>query len=227
MRVRIGTLLLAVATLAPAQQHVTFPLSTSNAIQLQADLYGTGTRAVLLAHGVRFHKESWQPQALALQHSGFLVLALSFRGDRLNPDGSPGSFGTDPENAQDILAAVAYLQHQGVRQISAVGASFGGDAVGNAAAESPPGTFHRIVFLAAGGGDHPEKVLSPKLFILARDDRSGSGPRLPEISAHYARAPQPKRLVLLDGAAHAQFLFSADQGPRLLKEITDFLNARP
>ena len=217
---------------ANAQRLVTFPLSTQpsqNPPQIQADLYGQGNRAIILAHGGRFGKESWKPQAQALANSGFLVLALRFRGDRPNPDGTPGSFGSDAENTEDVLAAVAYLHSIGAKSISAIGGSFGGDAVGNADTQSPPGTpdtpgiFDRIVILASEGGDAPEKLTGRKLFILARDDRSGDGLRLPGITNHYERAPQPKKLVILEGSAHAQYLFDTPQGPRLLEEILHFL----
>jgi hypothetical protein len=100
----------------------------------------------------------------------------------------------------------------------------GGDAVGEADARSTPGTIARIVFLGSSGGDVPEKLSGRKLFIVARNDRSGSGLRLPEISRNYARAPQPKKLVILEGSAHAQFLFDTNQGPPLLNEILRFLS---
>jgi dienelactone hydrolase len=210
------------ATHSNAQRLVTFPLSTQpsqNPPQLQADLYGQGNRAVILAHGGRFGKESWKPQAQVLANAGFLVLALRFRGDRLNPDGTTGAFGSYPDNAQDVLAAVAYLHSIGAKSISPIGGSLGG----NADAQSPPGTFDRIVILAAEGGDAPEKLTGRKLFILARDDRSGDGPRLPGITRSYEKAKEPKKLVLLEGSAHAQYLFDTDQGPRLLSEILHFL----
>ena len=206
-----------------AQREVSFPLP-GQTIQIHGDLYGHGPRAVILAHGGRFHKESWKPQALALANAGFTVLSVGFRGDGLNPDGSPGTSGTDVDNAADVLAAVAYLRSIGAKSISAVGGSLGGEAVGNADAQSPPGTFDRIVLLASEGGDAPEKLTGRKLFILARNDVGGDGPRLPGIRSHYEKAAQPKKLVILDGTAHAQFIFGTDQGPRLLNEILHFLN---
>ena len=222
LRFLLGPILLLSSNCLFAQHEVTFPLS-GQPVQIHGDLYGHGTRAVILAHGGRFGKESWKPQAQVLANSGFLVLALRFRGDRTNPDGTTGDFGSYPDNAEDVLAAVAYLRSIGAKTISAVGGSLGGDAVGNADAQSPPGTFDRIVILAAEGGDAPEKLTGRKLFILARDDSNGSGPRLPGITSHYEKAPQPKKLVLLDGSAHAQFLFDTPQGPRLLEEILHFL----
>jgi dienelactone hydrolase len=206
------------------QRLVTFPLQ-GKPVEIQADLYGSGTRGVVLAHGGRFHKESWKKQAQALADAGFLVLAVRFRGDAFNPDGSPDSSGSTADNAADVLAAVSYLHRSGAKTVSAVGASLGGDAVGEADAQSKPGNIARIVLLGSSGGDHPEKLSGRKLFIVARDDRSGSGLRLPEISSNYEKTPQPKKLVILKGSAHAQYLFDTDQGPRLLSEILRFLSA--
>ena len=206
------------------QRLVTFPLQ-GKPVEIQADLYGSGTRGVVLAHGGRFHKESWKKQAQALADAGFLVLAVRFRGDAFNPDGSPDSSGSTADNAADVLAAVSYLHRSGAKTVSAVGASLGGDAVGEADAQSKPGNIARIVLLGSSGGDHPEKLSGRKLFIVARDDRSGSGLRLPEISSNYEKTPQPKKLVILEGSAHAQYLFDTDQGPRLLSEVLRFHSA--
>ena len=205
------------------QRLVTFPLPGQQG-EVQADLYGNGTRSVILAHGGPFNKESWKKQAQTLADSGFLVLAIRFRGDAANPDGSPGSFGSTPDNAADVLAAVSYLYRAGAKTVSAVGASMGGDSVGEADAQSEPGSIARIVLLGSSGGDAPEKLNGRKLFIVARDDKSGSGLRLPEISSNYEKAPEPKKLVILKGSAHAQYLFETDQGPRVMKEILRFLS---
>lgn len=102
------------------QRSVTFPLLRHPG-EIQADLYGSGVRGVILAHGGRFNKESWKKQAQVFANAGFLVLAIRFRGDASNPDRSPGSFGSDADNAADVLAAVSYLHRAGVKTISAVG----------------------------------------------------------------------------------------------------------
>ena len=48
-------------------------------------------------------------------------------------------------------------------------------------------------------------------FITSRDDPSASGaPRLVKIRDQYERAPDPKELVILEGSAHAQFIFETD-----------------
>lgn len=216
-----GTCTLAAAG-APGPRHVSFP--TQDGGLVHADVYGDGARGVVLAHGARFDKESWEKQALALAGEGLRVLALDFRG--YGDSTGPGQ--ADPMTAPlryDVLAAVRWLKADGAKTVSAVGASMGGWAVGEAALAAP-GEIERIVFLASWPERHSPigELKGRKLFITARDDRDGTGAlRLPNIRAAFERAPEPKRLVLLDGSAHAQFLFETAQGERLLREIGKFL----
>jgi pimeloyl-ACP methyl ester carboxylesterase len=208
------------AGLIPAQEAVTY--AAPDGYRLHADLYGKGDRAVVLAHGGRFTKESWRKQAKILADAGFRVLAIDFRGY-----GQSWELGTETEDWKhypDVLAAVRYLHNAGAKSVSVVGASMGGDAAGDASAASNPGEIDRIVFLGSQGGDSPERMKGRKLFIVSRDDESGDGPRLPGITEHYRKAPDPKKLVILEGSAHAQFIFDTDQGPRLLQEILRFLS---
>jgi hypothetical protein len=63
------------------------------------------------------------------------------------------------------------------------------------------------------------------LFIIAREDRgSGDILRLPKIQESFERSPEPKKLIILEGSAHAQFLFGTNQGERLMKELLGFLS---
>jgi hypothetical protein len=100
----------------------------------------------------------------------------------------------------------------------------GGSALAEADSMSKAGEFDRIVLLASYA-DKPATLKGRKLFIVARDDARESGPRLPQILDSYAKAPQPKELVILEGSAHAQYLFDTNQGPRLMKEMLRFLTA--
>ncbi len=190
---------------AIAQQTVGFPLNQA-AGEVEGDLYGSGTHGVVLAHGGRFNKESWRKQAEAIAAAGFRVLAVRFRGDAFNPDGSPSTEGSDADNADDVLAGIAYLRQTGAGTIAVVGASLGGDAAGLANSRLPGGV-DRIVFLGSSGGEFPDRLGGRKLFIVARDDRNSEGPRLPRIRASYAQAREPKQLLVVAGSAHAQFLF--------------------
>lgn len=217
-----GVLILLPACLASGQQSVTFPVPGGRG-QISADLYGSGPNYVILAHGGRFAKESWKKQAEVLAASGLAALAIRFRGDAVYPDGSPNATGSTEDNAADVSAAVTYLHGRGATAVSAVGASLGGDAVGEADANLGPGKLARIVILASPGGSHPEKLNGRKLFIVARNDSNGSGPRLPGIRTNFERAREPKKLVIVDGSAHAQFVFDTQVGSRVMDEILRFL----
>ncbi|MGA7240073.1 MAG: hypothetical protein WBY44_30605, partial [Bryobacteraceae bacterium] len=81
----------------------------------------------------------------------------------------------------------------------------------------------RIVLLGAAPNLSAEKLQSRVLFIVARDDANDAGLRLQDIRAQYEKAPQPKELIVLDGSAHAQFLFQTEQGDRVMREILRFL----
>lgn len=221
---------LFLASLAKAQQPLT--LSTEDGAQLSANLYPTEHptgRAVVLAHGGQFHKESWTPQAHVLTAAGYEVLAFDFRG--FGASHGPGEKDFDHAPFQlDILAAVRYLRTHGAKSVSVIGGSFGGAAAGDACIDSHPGEplekIDRIIMLGAAPNQPADKLKCPALFLVARNDTSGDGPRLPGIQAQYNRTPQPKQLIILDGSAHAQFLFQTDQGPRVLHEILHFLNTK-
>jgi len=109
--------------------------------------------------------------------------------------------------------------------VSLVGASMGASAAARALAEAGPGEVDRLVLLAAAPDAPPEKLTVRKLFIVARDDASAAGPRLPGIRDAYEKTPGPKQLIIVDGSAHAQFLFETDQGERVIRAILRFLSA--
>jgi pimeloyl-ACP methyl ester carboxylesterase len=212
---------LVLTKLAVAQQTISFP--TQDGGRICADLYGKGERAVVLAHGGRFYKESWRDQARVLVSAGFRVLAIDFRGFGCSSGPGQSDFDNAPfEN--DVLAAVRYLKTHRVKTVSVVGGSFGGGAAGHASIKSVQGEIARIVFLGAAPNLSAEKLKSRTLFIVTRDDANDAGPRLPGIRAQYDKAPQPKELIVLEGSAHAQYLFQTDQGDRVMREILRFLS---
>jgi pimeloyl-ACP methyl ester carboxylesterase len=214
--------ILVLAGPVAAQELVSFPTDDGGVVY--ADLYGCGERGVVLAHGGRFTKESWAEQAQALSEAGFLTLAIDFRGRGQSRGGSGATPGDDGAY-YDVLAAVRYLHRRGAHRVSVVGASFGGGAAARASVEAASGEIDRIVLIAHSPIDEPERIKGRKLFIISRDDLSGSGtPRLPSIRDQYEHARDPKELVILDGSAHAQHMFGTDQGPRLLSEILRFLS---
>jgi len=212
------------AKAAAALKTVSFPTEDGGVVF--ADVYGASDKGIVLAHGGRFNKESWAEQARTLVAAGFEVLAIDFRG--YGKSHGPGD--KDPLDAPlqfDVLAAVRYLHNNGAKSVSIVGGSMGGGAAGDASILSQPGEIDRLVLLGAAPNCPAEKLKSPTLFIVARDDASGDGDlRLPGIRAQYEKAPQPKELIVLDGSAHAQYLFQTDQGERVMREILRFLTAK-
>jgi pimeloyl-ACP methyl ester carboxylesterase len=204
-----------------AQTTVSF--RTEDGGVVYADVYGSNERAVLLVHGGRWNKESWAKQAPVLVQAGFEVMAVDLRG--YGKSHGPGD--KDPEDApleQDVLAGVRYLHAHGAKHVSIVGGSMGGAAAGDAAIVARPGEIDRIVMLGAAPNLPAERLKSPALFIVARDDVSGSGPRLPGIQRQFDKSPEPKKLVVLEGSAHAQALFETGQGERVMREILEWLN---
>jgi hypothetical protein len=84
-----------------------------------------------------------------------------------------------------------------------------------------------LVLLGAAPNDPADKLKSSTLYIVARDDADSDGPRLPQIRKQYEKSPQPKELIVLDGSAHARFLFQTDQGERVMRENLRFLSEKP
>jgi len=217
-----AAILFAAAAASSTPEPVTFP--TSDGGVLVGDLYGTGERGLVLAHGGRFDKESWAKQAKAFAASGFRVLAFDFRG--YGKSRGPGH--ADPMSApleRDVLAAVRYLREAGARPVSIVGGSMGGSAGADAAALSDPGTIEAVVLIGSGGGRSPEKIPGRKLVIATKDDADGSATlRLPKIRASYEKMTMPKEILILDGSAHAQDIFGTPEGERVMREIIRFLS---
>lgn len=203
--------------------HVSF--STQDGGTIYADVYGKGSHAVILAHGMRFNKESWADQAKILAAKGFRVIAFDFRSYGRSSGPGQKDVWTAPLKL-DVLAAVRYARKSGAKAVSVIGASMGGWAAADADIESQPGEIDRLVLLAATVDGPPEKLKGRKLFIVSRNDVGADNqPRLAQIQAQFEKAPEPKELIVLDGSAHAQFIFQTKQSERLMREILRFLSA--
>ena len=177
-------------------------------------LYSGGPHAVVLAHGGVFDKESWREQAEALVAVGLTALAFDFRG---YGDGEP-TYGL-PGKANDVLGAIDYLDREGYERISVVGGSMG--AQFSMAASARTDRIDRLVLIAPGSkGLGAGLKAASTLFIVAERDRMRQ-----DVDREYAAAPQPKRLEVLPGSAHAQHLFATDQAATVTRLIVEFLAA--
>ncbi|MGQ0643834.1 MAG: alpha/beta hydrolase [Gemmatimonadaceae bacterium] len=217
---------IAIAMLDPAsellaQDSVSFPTQDGGVVY--AHQYGAGAHGVVLAHGGRFSKESWDQQARVLARAGFRVLAFDFRGH--GQSRGPSARDASEGRRFDVAAAVRFLRQAGATRISVVGASMGGDYAAEAA-EAEPNIMDRLVLIAAGAYTPLLRMRGRKLFIISRDDIIGENvPRFPPIREQYEKASDPKELVVLEGSAHAQLIFATAQGERLMQEILRFLSA--
>ena len=135
-----------------------------------------------------------------------MVVALDFRGYGRSTPGSQ-----DNRIDLDVLGAVAYLEDAGAREISLLGASMGGWAVGSAATQCEPEQIHKVVLLAPAPIERPEAMRAGS-FVYIVSEGEGSFRRVEE---QYDRAPEPKRLEVLTGEAHAQHVFKTDQAQTL------------
>ena len=203
---------MALAGMAAAQKHVTFP--TRDGGLVHADLYGDGERGVVLAHGAQFDKGSWAKQAAVLANAGFRALAIDFRGYGESRGGAPA------DRYLDVLAAVDYLHQAGCKTVSVLGGSMGAAAAADASTESAAGAIDRLVLLAPAPIRDPARLKGRKLFLSSRGD-----PLAPKIREQFEAAPDPKQLIWLEGSAHAQHIFATEQGERLMHEILQFLAA--
>ncbi len=191
---------------------------------IYADLYGDGKRAVVLVHGGRFNKGSWAKQAPELARAGFRVLAIDLRG--YGKSTGPGQQDIFSASLHlDVLAAVRYLKRNGATSVSLLGGSLGGGAAGDAVAYAKPGEISRLVTLA-GFWSHQrgDKINVPLLVIVTREDANSEGLRLPGIEREFAKVPAKKELVILDGSAHAQFMFDTEHSATIMKKIIKFLS---
>jgi len=207
------------AVSVPVPRLLTFP--APDGVPVSSLSWGAGSRGVVLVPGGHGVGDTWDVQASRLASSGFRVLAIDYRG----LGHSSGLAQDDAKIPLDILGAVRQLRSEGVAEVSVVGASWGGWAAGTAAV-AEPGLIDRLVFLAHSPFETPERLVGRKLFIVARDDRDGSGrPRLERIRQQYELTPAPRDLIVLEGSAHAQLLFLSSQRERLFGEMHRFLSS--
>jgi dienelactone hydrolase len=220
---------LAVGGLALASEAANEPQTvvfrTEDGGTIYGIVYGKSSHAVVLVHGGQYRKESWDAQARSLVEAGFMALAIDLRG--FGSSTGPGQ--ADPFTAPlhlDVLAAVRYLRANGAQSVSLVGASMGGWAAADAVVSAKAGEISRLVLLGTGAGNQPpERVVGPKLLIASREDRSGDGLRLPGIEKAFEKMPEPKRLLIVGGSAHAQAMFATSVGGQVTREMIRFLSS--
>jgi pimeloyl-ACP methyl ester carboxylesterase len=194
----------------------TVTLTASDGVAIEADVAGSGTVGVVLAHGLKFldGKGSFRDELLFLGSHGVTALAISFRGYPAQKI-PPITGGRD----RDLLAAVSFLEEGGCDRVFVLGSSMGGYAALRAAeALKERDAFAGMILISAGDAGGADGVACPKLFVVAEDDA-----RMHEsVTAMHRTAPEPKRLVVFKEGGHGQALF-ASHSEELLETILAFV----
>ncbi len=188
---------------------------TPDGATVEADVYGTGTHGVVLAHGKVFDKESWSDLANALSKDGLRVIAANFRGYGASegPEASDGY-------ANDVAGAVAYLRNSGCERISLLGGSMGAVAVAAAVTQGLATDIDTLILLSPRAAGSPEALhASHSLFVVSEDEDCAD-----TVRAMHAAAPGEKVLKTYSGDAHAQFLFKSPHANDLIHVISATLN---
>jgi dienelactone hydrolase len=160
-------------------------------------------RAVVLAPGSMFSKESWYFLAERLQKLGISSVAL------------------DSGSTPDLLNGVAYLQNMGVEKIAIIGASAGGAGVLSTLEEQRiDPRVDTVVLLAPAGGKPLKSKKIRKLFIVSEDDMISSSA---EVYNLFDGSADPKVYHELKGSDHAQRLFNSDLKEVVIQLIIDFI----
>jgi len=197
-----------------AWREVIFPSPDEGTVS--ADLYGSGDQGVVLAHGRIFDKQSWRPLALRLEQEGLVVLSIDFRGYGTSQTGEQeGAF------FNDVLGAITYLHDAGVKKVSVIGGSMGGGAAARASVEAKAGDIDRLILLSPVPIEHPEAIRADSILYVVSAEEG----LFEAVKSQYEKAPEPKRLKILAGAAHAQHIFRTNLGPDLTELIVEFLTA--
>jgi dienelactone hydrolase len=159
----------------------------------------------------------WLPLASELARDGLRVAVFAY---------------ADPGSAdEEVLAVARALRTSGARSVALVGASIGGRAVIQAAAQSS-GTVAAAVSLSAerSVGRLPEilpfarRVRVPSLYIGSREDAYTTFGRETR-QFHRVTPARVNRILLVPGGDHGVDLLSDASGPRVRAAIVDFLDA--
>lgn len=189
---------------------------TEDSEDLWGSIFGDGEIAVILSHMRGRNQTSWFPFARLASTSGYKVMTFDFRG-------YGKSTGTrDTRMDRDLEAAVAYVRAKGAKQVILIGASMGGTAAIEVAAEidvqgvaalSPPTSFGRINALGA-----VSSMLIPLLLIVAEND-----PPFTSSAREIETAAAATQFLELPGQEHGTNLYSAhiDQVSGILLTFID------
>jgi len=149
-------------------------------------------------YGGEMHNNVVEAMALSLRRAGHATLRFNFRG----VGGSSGAHGDGIAEIEDVKGAVScLLERQAFETVIVAGYSFGAMVGLRAGADDPRvATLIGVAFpIATRDASFLQSVTKPKLLVSGdRDDHSP----VPALEALCARLPEPKQLVIVNGADH-------------------------
>jgi pimeloyl-ACP methyl ester carboxylesterase len=164
-----------------------------------------GKRAVVWVPGYIFSKESWFKMAKSLQAEGVASMAIS------------------GNSVGNVRSALQQLARRGHKDFTLVGGSRGAKAILNMVDQVSTTSFVTgVVTLSAVGGspidDFNRSVPFRKLFIVSEEEK-----HMGTVQTLYDESKEPKKLVVIPGTAHAQFLFYGPDKAEVEALIKNFI----
>ena len=209
---------------ALAAQDVNLTAGDGTRLHARTTLVKGATKGTILVHMVGREGADWDYLSERLGERGITAVAPDLRGH-----GTSARAGEDLSESdylamtQDLAASLAWLEKQGVTEISCVGASVGANLCINLAATEPK--VQNLVLLSPGlkykGVATPDAMDAygqrPVLIVASEDDTySFKSSQLLE-----ARAQGQKHLELLESAGHGTKMLNRE--PRLEGVLTSWL----
>ena len=198
--------------------------TTSDHLNLVGQLYGQGKTWVICSHmngtTMSIWSDSGIPQRLAAM--GYQVLLYDFRGF----GSSAGDVDTTTLDV-DLTASVNYAQKQGATKVVLLGASMGGTASLNVAANDPNKALIAAVISLSGPQDFGVDVTDaqlkvmtiPKLFLASVDDDTFGS----DAQHMYDIASPPKEIHLYEGQNHGTTILNSNDGDDPALRILHFI----
>ena len=178
----------------------------------------------VLAHplptrGGTMHTKAVFHAAKALARIDVPVLRFNFRG----VGRSAGSFSDGPGEREDFRAALAFMtaRYPDVRRIWCGGMSFGSWVALSVGAEDAHATALIGIACPVNKYDYSSVVAAGKPTFLVHGERDELIPAQ-EIRKFYAQLPEPKELVVIDGADHLFDGKASEVGDALEDLLQDF-----
>jgi pimeloyl-ACP methyl ester carboxylesterase len=212
---------------SPGSRPVTFP--APGGIELAGRVFEAdgATAGIVLAHMQPADQSSWFEYAETLADEGYRTLTFDFRG--YCPGGDAGCSGGETDLAmlwRDVQAAVRYLRSTGIPRVAVIGASMGGTAALEAAAQ-PTARIGGVATLSApmsigSLAVTPETLVAAtaaKLFVAGNADATAAA----DAQRMYDQSVPPKRVEIVPSDDHGTDLLEGNQGPNVRGVLASWL----